>query len=208
MIVGLWSAVARRMVALVLAITALAPGIVPASAAAGDEAVTYQIDPAHTGAQPGDSLTPPLARRWSIDLGGPVSYALIAGGAIFVTAQNQPVPGPPNPGARLYAFDAQSGHLRWGPIALKAEWSSEAAIAFDRVAGAGRIFVLTNDAWRHGVITAFDAATGAQLWQTTEAHEDGFGNAPLPVNGSLLVTRGYLPQSIHELHVAAQRVVP
>src|SRR2546425_1126622 len=32
-----------------------------------DQAVAYQIDPAHSGAQPQDSLTTPLRQQWAID---------------------------------------------------------------------------------------------------------------------------------------------
>src|SRR5215472_3899935 len=41
----------------------------PPAPTAADEAVSYQTDVAHTGSQGSDSLTPPLAQRWSMDLG-------------------------------------------------------------------------------------------------------------------------------------------
>ena len=50
--------------------------------------MAYQIDATHSGAQY-DSVTPPLTQRWSRDLGGQISYPLIAGGRIFVTVANQ-----------------------------------------------------------------------------------------------------------------------
>src|SRR6266403_1180164 len=40
-------------------------------------AVAYQIDATHSGAQ-FDTIVPPLAQRWSRDLGGQISYPLIA----------------------------------------------------------------------------------------------------------------------------------
>src|SRR5205807_1436882 len=99
---------------LVLAVAGMLPGTAPlrATAAGSDDAVSYRIDPAHSGAQPGDTLAPPLIQRWSVDLGGNVSYPLIAGGRIFVTAADA------NYGSRLYALDPGTGATLWGPVEL------------------------------------------------------------------------------------------
>ncbi|HMG77030.1 MAG TPA: FG-GAP repeat protein, partial [Pyrinomonadaceae bacterium] len=69
-------------------------------------AVAYQIDATHSGAQ-FDTVTPPLARRWSRDLGGQISYPLIANGRIFVTVAT-----------KLYALDEVNGATLWGPVDL------------------------------------------------------------------------------------------
>ncbi len=60
----------RRGLALVIALLATTAAGIPAAAAATDDSVTYMSNPAHTGAQASDSLTPPLHRQWSVDLGG------------------------------------------------------------------------------------------------------------------------------------------
>ena len=112
-------------------------------------AVAYQIDATHSGAQ-FDSVTPPLTQRWSRDLGGQISYPLIAGGRIFVTVTN-----PNTTGTTLYALDETNGASLWGPIDLggSRHWSNA---AYDN----GRVFVVNHD----GVLRAFDAASGALLW--------------------------------------------
>src|SRR5262249_20648456 len=112
-------------------------------------AVAYQIDATHSGAQ-FDSVTPPLTQRWSRDLGGQISYPLIAGGRIFVTVAN-----PSTNGSTLYALDEANGASIWGPIDLGGSrpWSNA---AYD----AGRVFAVNID----GLLRAFDAASGTLLW--------------------------------------------
>jgi len=115
-----------------------------------DQAVAYQINAAHTGAQPDDTLTPPLTQRWSVDLGGTVSYPLIAEGRVFVPVSSKPLAG-----SRLYALDKETGTIVWGPVKLDVpSGSSHATYA------GGRIFVLTAT----GLLCAFDAGPGDELW--------------------------------------------
>src|SRR5579862_4843550 len=64
-------------------------GAAPATAtAAGDEAVAYQIDATHDGNLTSTSIVPPLTQKWSRDLGGLMSYPIITGGRVFVTARS------------------------------------------------------------------------------------------------------------------------
>lgn len=123
---------------------------------ANQPAVAYQIDPAHSGSQ-NDGLTPPLAQRWSRELGtssSTISYPLIVDGKVFVLVDN----GLNNNGTNLYALDQATGATVWGPFEDKIGHFSFAALAYD----AGRVFVLNYD----GVLRAFDAATGTMVWQT------------------------------------------
>ena len=60
------------------------PGSLPPAGSNGS--VTYQMNAAHTGAIQLKGLTPPLAVKWSVNMGAPVSYPLIAGGTVFVLA--------------------------------------------------------------------------------------------------------------------------
>ncbi|TMD62701.1 MAG: PQQ-like beta-propeller repeat protein [Chloroflexi bacterium] len=184
----------RALPFLLFAAIALQAAVAPAAAATPpDESVTYQVDPGHSGAQSSDSLTPPLARKWSVDLGARVSYPVIGGGEVFVIAFNTPN----TQGSTLYAFDANSGRPRWGPVPLdSAAW---AGVAYDGAGGLGRVFVVSTNATQQGLVTAFDATTGTQLWQTMEPGEQGFNSAPLPVNGTLYVTPGFGQQAINEV---------
>lgn len=125
------------------------------AAAFGAPAVSYQIDPAHTGSQ-SDSLTPPLIQRWSRNLGNSfstISYPLIVEGKVFVLVDNGN-----NYGTNLYALDQATGATIWGPFQDTLVGSTCAALTYD----AGRVFMLNSD----GVLRAFDASSGAIVWQT------------------------------------------
>lgn len=133
------------------------------------QSVAYQIDPTHTGAQ-SDSITPPLAVRWSRDLGGslssPISYPLIAGGRVFVTAKGM-----------LYALDAATGATLWGPVSIP---GGTPGITYDR----GRVFAV-NFA---GLLQAFDAVSGGLLWTKQLPQYSYF--SPLTARGGLVYAEG------------------
>ncbi len=70
----------------------------------------------------------------------------------------------------LYAFDALSGNVRWGPVKLRSGYSSYSTVTYDKGWRRRCIFAFSNDSppGAYGVISAFDALPGAQLWQTLE----------------------------------------
>ena len=130
-------------------------------------AIAYQIDPAHSGATADPVATP--AAAWSRDLGAPISYPLIAGGRVFVTVANTA-----SYGTRLFALDATTGDTVWGPVSLGGVyyWSG---LAYD----GGRVFTVNGD----GVMSAFDAATGAQAWTTQLPGQYSFSSPPTARDG-------------------------
>src|SRR2546423_4280605 len=131
-------------------------------AAPTTSAVSWQIDPAHTGSQPGETLAPPLVKQWSVNLGVHVSDALIVNSLVYVTFTSRP-------GSRLVALNLLDGTIAWGPIDLGGA-RNRAELSYDN----GRVFV-TN--WNDFVM-AFDAQTGARDWVGSG------GNAmPVAVNG-------------------------
>jgi outer membrane protein assembly factor BamB len=115
-----------------------------------DQAVAYQIDVGHSGAQTNDTLMPPLTQRWSVELGGTVSYPLIAEGRVFVVVSKKPLAG-----TQLYALDQVTGAIVWGPVEF-------AGLSYGANAtyGGGKIFALN----REGLVCAYDSATGAESW--------------------------------------------
>ncbi len=128
-------------------------------AAAGSDAVAYQVDPRHDGWQRRGTLTAgSLARKWTVTPGvasssqptaGNVSYPVIAGGRVFVTVENSQASG-----TTLYALNAGTGAVDWsvgvaGPYGFS-------ALAYD----GQRIFALNSN----GLLTAFVASTGHELW--------------------------------------------
>jgi outer membrane protein assembly factor BamB len=135
-------------------------------------AVAYHIDVAHTGNQPESKLRPPLARQWSVDLGGDVSYPLVVGGAAYVTVANDVA------GSKLVALALGSGQTLWGPIDLGGtyRWSNA---AFDE----GRIYAVNYD----GVVTAFDAVSGGTEWTTQLSGQTSFTSPPTAAGGLVFV---------------------
>src|SRR5437588_411439 len=142
----------------------------PVQAVATDTAVAYQMDPAHGGDQPNDPIAPPLSKWWSVDLGGTVSYPLVAQGMVYVVvAENWLVNG-----SRLYAIDQASGHVIWRSIELGGN-SYWAAATYE----GGRVFVVnaTNQ------LRAFDASNGSLVWSLQLPGQAWSSTPPTAFNG-------------------------
>jgi outer membrane protein assembly factor BamB len=149
---------------------AVAPDV---AVSASSVAVAYQIDPAHTGAQPRVHLALPLSRRWTRDLGGISSYAVVAAGSAFVTVRHGT-----RYGTSLVALDVATGVTRWGPTELGGTyfWS---ALAYDN----GRVFAVNGD----GTLRAFEAATGELAWSVRLPGQYAFSAAPTASGGLVFV---------------------
>lgn len=147
-------------------------------AAAGSDAVAYQIDPHHDGRQAqGTALSPStLKRKWSRTLGttgsepedGAVSYPVIAGGRVFVLVQNSGTSG-----SVLYALNASTGTTDWS--AGISSTFGFAALAYD----GRRLFVLSDD----GQLTAFIASSGHQAWTMQLPGQSQFTAPPTAYDG-------------------------
>ncbi len=119
-------------------------------------ATAYRISERHDGVlttSNGISFPANSAPTWTVDLGAPVSYPLIAGGLVFVAVANTNEAY----GNRLYALNATTGAIVWGPIAIAGVYFGS-GLTYDN----GRVFVLMFD----GGIHAFNASNGAALWTT------------------------------------------
>jgi outer membrane protein assembly factor BamB len=163
-----------------LALAGLLGTTPPLSAAGSDDAVSYRIDAIHSGAQPNDQLALPLHRRWAVDFGGPsywfndagkVSYPLVADGRVFVTTVH------PGYGSDLFALDAATGRILWGPRAVGGTYNFSAT-AYDL----GRVFVVNYD----GLVRGFDAATGQLAW-ATKLNQYAFDSPPTAAGGVVYV---------------------
>lgn len=157
-----------------LLLSAARPGTaVLAASTTTDAAVAYQINAAHSGSLSSDTLRPPLVQAWSRDLGGPISYPLIAGGRVFVTVGNPSSGSNPNYGSTIYALDEATGSTIWS-LALGGTYYWSAA-TYDN----GRIFVVNES----GLVRALDAATGTQYWSAQMPGQSSFSSPPIAVNG-------------------------
>ena len=142
----------------------------------GGVAVAYQIDVAHTGNQPASSLRPPLTKKWSVDLQGPVSYPLIVGGRAFVTVA---APAATTNPEYLYALDVTTGQTIWGPLQVGENWSNA---AFDD----GKVYVV-NDV---GEVMAYDAASGARVWSVGVPSPQYAASTPPIAKDGMVFTAG------------------
>ncbi|MDQ6713498.1 MAG: PQQ-like beta-propeller repeat protein [Candidatus Dormibacteraeota bacterium] len=148
----------------------------------GDDAPTFRMDPAHSGAQPADSLRPPLRKAWAVDLGGPVYFPLIVDGTVYVVAGNMANGSYANYGSRLYALSLADGHVIWGPKDADPHGTYYfSGLTYD----AGRLFVASGS----GGLRAIDPKTGADLWpQPAPVPGLGIDAQPTAVNGVVYVT--------------------
>jgi outer membrane protein assembly factor BamB len=133
------------------------------------QSTAYQINPTHTGAIQDVGATPPLRKRWSINLGADISYPLIANGKVFVTVRNAS-----NYGTKLYAIDATTGTVAWGPIELGGTyyWSG---ICYENE----RVFAINGD----GLLRAFNANNGSLIWSIKLPNQYSFSTPPVAYKG-------------------------
>jgi outer membrane protein assembly factor BamB len=152
-------------------------------ARAGSDAVAYQINTGHSGRQTAGRLsTASLAKKWTVTLGGTggslagagdVSYPVIAGGRVFVTVEHTDTYG-----TTLYALNARTGATDWF-VGLAGTYGFS-ALAYD-----GRhVFALNYD----GVLTAFVAATGHELWSVQMPGQYAFTAPPTAYDGIVYVS--------------------
>jgi outer membrane protein assembly factor BamB len=140
----------------------------PVTAPPGTAATAYQLNAGHTGAV-GDGFWTGALRRWSVNLGAAISYPLIVGNEVYVTAGDNN-----SAGSRLYAINATTGTLDWGPVEVGAgsPWSG---LAYD----GGRVFTVNE----HGTMEAFNAATGALAWTVQLPGQYMFSSPPTATAG-------------------------
>jgi outer membrane protein assembly factor BamB len=114
------------------------------------QAVAYQIGVDHAGqiafAAP---LVFPAAPLWSVTLPLNASYPVIAGGKVFVNIVGAT---DTTGGSRLYALDAATGDVAWGPVSIPGN-TNFAGSAYDD----GKIYVMNGSS----MLLQFDAETGA-----------------------------------------------
>ena len=156
-----------------------------AIAAPSVDAVAYQMNAAHTGAVTFKTATLPSSSAWSVDVGGTASYALIAGGQVFVTVLI-------NGNSQLLALNGATGATVWGPIAFPGAVNA----AFDR----GKVFVVSGGP-QSQIISVLDAATGNPGWSAT-VPGGWFPEPPVASDGTVYTTNGGLVTAFDETNGA------
>ena len=146
------------------------------------DAVSYQVNPAHTGAVSFKSVSFPASSSWSANVGGTASYALIVGGRVFVTVGV-------NGNAQLLALDASTGATLWGPIAL----SGTANAAYD----AGTLFVISGTGVTSQIISAIDPVNGNPKW-SAQVSGGWFPAPPVAADGVVYALNAGLVSAFDE----------
>jgi outer membrane protein assembly factor BamB len=109
---------------------------------------TFQVDSAHDGSISfATHFAPPLKQRWSVDLGGGVSYPVVAGNLVVVL-----VHGPGH--TRMVALDIATGKVVWQNTVLVGVAPSY--IGYDK----GAVFLASCC----GPLTAINASNGTTIW--------------------------------------------
>jgi outer membrane protein assembly factor BamB len=131
-----------------------------------DDASNFQIDAAHDGQiRFNKDFHAPLKERWVIDLGGRVSFPVYGDGMVFAAAEEF--------GATfIFALDAKTGAIKW-----EKETEQGGGVSY----AGGKVFM----ADQSGVIVAFDAKTGTQLWFVQETGESGYSPILTASDGNL-----------------------
>ncbi|HEX2916578.1 MAG TPA: FG-GAP-like repeat-containing protein [Chloroflexia bacterium] len=142
---------------------------------------TYQINPALNGTITMPNFTPPLHKKWSVDLDGMygfVTYAVAAQHKVFALSST------PNMGygSRLWALNPATGEVLWGPVKISHTYYY-GAMAYDN----GRLFVLDDD----GKLSAFEAVDGSFVWSVNSVGGFvGYDIAPPVAANGFVFTRG------------------
>jgi outer membrane protein assembly factor BamB len=134
------------------------------------QAVSFQINAAHTGVAKFPVVRLPTSAKWQVTLNGSPSYALIAEGTVFVTVD---VSG----NTQLIALDQATGKTVWGPIAL----SGLSNAAYDE----GTVFVVGTD----GLMQAFHGTTGTPIWAVSLTGQYSYSSGPT-AKGGIVFTGG------------------
>jgi outer membrane protein assembly factor BamB len=163
-VIGLVAAIAP----VVAAVPSAATGGPPPDAPAGS-VTTYQGNALHDGYS-SDEFTTPIGRLWSRDFGQRAGYPLVVNGRVFVATAD--VGGAQ--GTELWALDASDGSILWGPIALGGGGYLN-GIAAD----GANVYSVTY----HGLLRAFDQATGAPGWSVLLPGQSSFTSPPTVRNG-------------------------
>lgn len=126
-------------------------------ASQSENAVTYQINPTHTGAIDGPTLKLPFSVKWTAPLGQTSTYPVIANGRVFVG------------GNSVFALNATTGATLW----------TKATPSIGLAFGSGQVFNLSGG----GQLAAYVPGTGSQNWFISLPGQYAFSSPPTAANG-------------------------
>ena len=137
------------------------------------DAVAYQINPAHSGAISFSAVGLPTGKKWTANLGGAPSFAVITSGKVFVTVSV-------DNNSQVVALDQATGAVDWGPVSL----TGVANATYD----SGALLVLSAPPVGTAVLQSYDPGTGALSWSSTYPLQSYFTAAPTALNGQVFTS--------------------
>ena len=145
------------------------------SSAVSTDFTTFLANPAHTDAVEDPALVAPLRRLWTAPVGQPVSYPLVVGDLVYVTASSTQTAH-----ARILAFQRATGAPAWSADLGTADTGY-------LVYEGGRVFETdTETTMGGGMLRAFDAVSGALDWQVqADPNEPFYYEPPVAYDGTL-----------------------
>lgn len=141
------------------------------------DAVAFQLNAAHSGVINFNTVSLPAAKKWSVDVGGSPSFAVIADGKVYLTVSSAG-------SSRLIVLDQATGANIWGPVSLMGPSNA----AFD----SGVLLVLSAGSVSGGLLQAFDPSSGNVLWSTGFIPNFGIPAPPTAAAGIVYTGASYL----------------
>jgi outer membrane protein assembly factor BamB len=142
----------------------------------GKDAVAFQMNAAHSGTINFNAATLPTAKKWSVNVGGSPSFAVIANGKVYVTVNSAG-------SSKLVVLDQATGASVWGPVSL----SGPSNAAYD----SGVLLVLSAASLGGGLLQAFDPTSGNVLWSTGFIPNFGVPSPPTAAGGVVYTGASY-----------------
>jgi outer membrane protein assembly factor BamB len=133
--------------------------------------VAFQLNVTHSGALSNEGIGLPLQMKWKETLAGAVGYPISAGGEVFLVG-----------GVSLYALDATTGQIVWQKQQVQAppqSYGGWAGVAYD----SGIVFAVQRFVFSGSAIFAYNAKTGAEVWEAPLPGQYAFSSPPTAVNG-------------------------
>ena len=128
-------------------------------------ATAYQVTPAHNAlVRFSGSWGPNLSVAWTAALDGSPSFPLVVGTSVFAVIGGSPV--------EIVRIDATSGKTLWKASAGS---GNSVGLAYDQ----GRLFSVNSG----GLMTAYKANSGKQVWSVQLPGQYSFSAAPSALNG-------------------------
>jgi hypothetical protein len=141
------------------------------------DAVAFQLNATHSGTVNFNAVTLPTAKKWSVNVGGSPSFAVVADGKVYLTVSSAG-------NSKLMVLDQATGASVWGPVSLV----GSANAAYD----SGVLLVLSAGSVSGGLLQAFDPSSGNMLWSTGFIPNFGVPSPPTAAGGIVYTGASYL----------------